>query len=149
MGDPESTEGRDELWARAERSMRRGDLAEATRLFELVATRFPGDGAAAARLSQLRENLQPLELMHPKARLAAAEAPTGLTHEQEGERLFGEGDFAGAAAAYRKALEQHPDSELIRERLMELFALAKGSAPGPEDLLRGLLSRIRDRGSRA
>ncbi|NMO23203.1 tetratricopeptide repeat protein, partial [Pyxidicoccus fallax] len=44
---------------------------------------------------------------------------------QEGERLFALGDYAGAAAAYRRALQERPDSELLKERLIELYRLAR------------------------
>jgi hypothetical protein len=70
----------------------------------------------------------------------------------EGERLFALGDYAGAAAAYRRALHERPNSELIRERLEEIFRLARAlpaHSPTdrklprqPEPLLNALLDRL-------
>jgi tetratricopeptide (TPR) repeat protein len=142
--------------ARAERFVRRGELAAALEVYDALAKANPADAAIAQRLAQLKENLQPLELQHPKANLREARAPTE-TPEQEGERLFSIGDYAGAAAAYRRALQLRPDSGLIRERLGEIFELAKQAAPArpappaaraPGDLpgmLESLLQRIAER----
>jgi hypothetical protein len=135
-------------------------------MFEAIVDAHPGDEALALRLSQVRENLQPMELHSPKAR---GESPKqleqALTPEQEGERLFAQGDYVGAAAAYRRALKDRPDSELLKERLVEIFQLAQATTPGPrkapnaaalaeaqpsapaapEDLLKSLLARISER----
>lgn len=146
---------RQEMETRAERALRRGELAEAVGLLEELAREFPSDAALAARIAQLRESADPRELTGRGPRTpepAHHHDPRGASPEQEGERLFSLGDFGGAAAAYRRALKEKPDSELIRERLFELFRLAQ-SAPrhsptdsalpaGREALLRALLDRI-------
>jgi tetratricopeptide (TPR) repeat protein len=122
-------EARAEMQARAERALRRGELAEAVSLYETLVRDFPSDEALSQRLSLLRESLQPMELQAlQKAPAAPREERLTLGPSspiQEGERLFALGDYAGAAAAYRRALQQRPDSELIQERLLELFQLAR------------------------
>ncbi|MBF5040993.1 tetratricopeptide repeat protein [Aggregicoccus sp. 17bor-14] len=120
---------RAETESRAERALRRGDLSEAVSLYESLVAAFPADAALAGRLAQLRESLQPMELQSPKAsfREPAGHARRPSTPAQEGERLFALGDYAGAAAAYRRALAERPDSELLKERLLELFRLAQAA----------------------
>lgn len=125
-----SPEGRAEREARADRSVRRGELSEALALLDGLAAEFPDDAALAEKRDHLRANLQPMELQSAKVPRAepvprASTAPG--TPEQEGERLFAIGDYGGAAAAYRRALKERPDSELIRERLEELFRLAQAA----------------------
>ncbi|XXF74993.1 tetratricopeptide repeat protein [Myxococcaceae bacterium GXIMD 01537] len=127
---------RAELEARAERCLRRGELDEALAHFETLVREFPEDAALTARLVQLRDTLQPLELQNVKARFLAEHAPLGpASPMQEGERLFSLGDYAGAAAAYRRALQERPDNQLIQERLVELFQLARNAprAASPTD----------------
>lgn len=120
---------RAELEARAERCLRRGEMDEALAHLETLARDFPEDTVLATRLAHLRESLQPQELQTAKARFREEHAPMGHgSPMQEGERLFALGDYAGAAAAYRRALQERPDNELIRERLLELYQLAQ-SAP--------------------
>lgn len=148
---------RAELEARAERALRRGEMSEALALYEELAAEFPDEGRFNDRIAHLRAALQPAEL----AQGGAPPPPSGVTElrpstpEQEGERLFVIGDYAGAAAAYRRAVEERPDSELLRERLEELYRLAR-MAPrhSPTDsalptdrqaLLRALLDRISSR----
>lgn len=144
---------------RAERCVRRGEWSEALALFEQLARAFPGDPTIERKLTQVRENVAPEELQ--RAALAARQPraedlPAGQSPEAEGERLFAIGDYAGAAAAYRRALKEKPHSELIRERLVELFQLAqvapRRASPtdavlpvDPEDKLRALLDRIASR----
>lgn len=146
---------RGELEARADRCVRRGELGEALQLLGTIARAFPNDGVLRARIDDLSGSLQPAELTSPKASLAdphpsSARAPS--TPQAEGERLFALGDYAGAAAAYRRALRDKPDNALIRERLEELYHLAR-AAPrhsptdsalpaDPERLLSALLDRI-------
>jgi len=154
-----TSEERAQLEANADRARRRGEMAEAVRLYRALREAFPDDPALAEKLSRLEETLQPMELQSAKAprpddapSARGGRVPAALTEEQEGERLFQIGDYAGAAIAYRRALTRKPDSPLIQERLMELVALAQ-SAPRnsptdqalpnrPEPLLQALLDRI-------
>jgi tetratricopeptide (TPR) repeat protein len=148
-------EARAEMQARAERAVRRGELADAVGLYETLVQAFPEDEALAQKLALLRESLQPMELQAQKARPPAREGrlPQGPSSPvQEGERLFALGDYVGAAAAYRRALQERPDNELIKERLVEIYRLAT-TAPvhsptdralpkEPEPLLEALLDRL-------
>jgi tetratricopeptide (TPR) repeat protein len=147
-------EARADMQARAERALRRGELAEAVGLYEALLREHPDDEALGQKLALLRESLQPMELQSPKAAAPKRESvPLGPSSPiQEGERLFAIGDYAGAAAAYRRALQERPDSELIKERLVELYRLAQ-AAPvhsptdrqlpkEPEPLLQALLDRV-------
>jgi tetratricopeptide (TPR) repeat protein len=147
-------EARAEMQARAERALRRGELAEAVGLYEQLAQAFPEDQALAQKLALLRESLQPMELQKsrpaPNREAPLTQGPSSPV--QEGERLFALGDYAGAAAAYRRALQERPDSELIQERLLELYRLATASPVNsptdralpkkPEDRLQALLDRL-------
>lgn len=121
---------------RAERHVRRGELRDAIALYERLVARFPEDTSLRQKHAELLDSLQPSELLHPGAGLATTPplpaSERAGSPEQEGERLFVAGDFAGAAAAYRRALRERPDSLLIRERLEELFQLARSQQPGPE-----------------
>ncbi|MDQ3265978.1 MAG: tetratricopeptide repeat protein [Myxococcota bacterium] len=148
-----------ELVSQADRARRRGEMSEAVRLYEQVLAQDPGDEAVQRKLANVRENLQPSELaaLQLARATAASTEPSApqlrpMTPEQEGERLFALGDFAGAAAAYRRALRDKPDSELIRERLVELFQLAQAAPRNsttdqalprdPTQKLQALLDRI-------
>ncbi|MCI0571473.1 MAG: tetratricopeptide repeat protein [Myxococcaceae bacterium] len=147
-------EQRADTEARAARALRRGDISDALSLLESLANAFPDDAALAARLADLRGTVQPEELLSP--RTASRDEPLQphlpSTPEQEGERLFALGDFAGAAAAYRRALRERPHSQLIQERLVELVQLAQvaprhsptdAALPeAPEERLVALLDRI-------
>jgi tetratricopeptide (TPR) repeat protein len=149
-------EARAEMQARADRALRRGELAEAVGLYETLVQQFPQDEALAQKLALLRESLQPMELQSSKARPPPIhEAPLSQgpsSPVQEGERLFALGDYAGAAAAYRRALQERPDSELLQERLVELYRLAsaaprhsptdKALPKEPEHRLQALLDRL-------
>jgi tetratricopeptide (TPR) repeat protein len=148
-------EARADIQARAERALRRGELAEAVGLYESLVQQFPQDEALAQKLALLRESLQPMELHSPKARPPAREEPVShgpSSPVQEGERLFALGDYTGAAAAYRRALQERPDNELIKERLVELYRLATNTPSHsptdralpqePEDRLQALLDRL-------
>jgi tetratricopeptide (TPR) repeat protein len=149
-----TNEERAELEARADRFTRRGEMGHALALLESIARAFPNDETLRAHIADLSGSLQPTELHHPKANVAETRpiASRPSTPEQEGERLFAIGDYAGAAAAYRRALRDKPDSALVRERLEELYHLAR-AAPrhsptdtvlpaDPENLLSALLDRI-------
>jgi tetratricopeptide (TPR) repeat protein len=151
-----TNEERAQLESAADRARRRGEMAEAVRLYRAILDAFPEDGALRDKLAQLAETLQPMELTSAKAPRsetpAKGNAMVPLTEEQEGERLFHLGDFAGAARAYRRALAHKPDSPLIQERLVELIALAQAAPRNsptdralpdrPEPLLHALLDRI-------
>jgi tetratricopeptide (TPR) repeat protein len=150
-----SSEGRAEVEAKAERYLRRGEMSEALALYQTLLEQHPEDEALQRKVAHIQETLQPHELQAARAptRPEPTEShlhPSGP--EQEGERLFALGDYVGAAAAYRRALNERPGSELIQERLLELYRLAK-AAPrhSPTDsalprdregLLRALLDRI-------
>src|SRR5438093_10309963 len=120
-------EQRAEVESRADRALRRGELSEALALYQSVAGAFPGDAEVEGKIAHVKENLQDGELFSAKANFKEGK-PTAQTPEQEGERLFAAGDYPGAIAAYRKALGEKPDSELIRERLAEIFRLARPAA---------------------
>jgi tetratricopeptide (TPR) repeat protein len=120
---------RDALEAKADRAMRRGELSTALEFFQALLTAFPEDAALAQKLAQLKENLQPMELVSAKSRFvpeAPAKSPAPL---DEAEALAARGDYAGAIARYRKALADKPDSELLKDRLAELFRLVQAQAP--------------------
>ncbi|MBU8894561.1 hypothetical protein DRW03_08560 [Corallococcus sp. H22C18031201] len=149
---------RAELEARADRALRRGELAEALGLFEQLARAFPTEEGLAHKLVLVRESLQPHELQHLQNRPREPHELPSLgpsTPMQEGERLFALGDYVGAAAAYRRALQDRPGNELLQERLLELYELAralpvqsptdKALPPEPEDKLQALLDRLASR----
>lgn len=152
---------RTELETRADRCVRRGELSEALALYRSLCAAFPDEASLRQRLRNVEESLQPAELLSAKSNFAPepTHAPASghkkVGPEQEGERLFALGDFTGAMAAYRRALKEKPDSELISERLEELYRLAR-SAPrhsptdsalprDPQKLLSALLDRIASR----
>lgn len=145
---------RDTLEAKADRAMRRGELAAALALLQQLSTAFPADAAVAEKLRNLKDNLQPSELTSAKSRFAPEPAaPQASSPLDEAERLAARGDFAGAIAGYRKALAARPDSELLKERLAELFKMMQAQAPrrpvpvvkSPELALSELLDRIAER----
>ena len=149
-------EARAEMVAHAERALRRGEVGEAESLYETLCRAFPEDAALALKLANLRETLQPDELQSSRdthARTLPDIIPQGPSSPvAEGERLFSLGDYGGAAAAYRRALQERPHSELIRERLEEIYRMARElPAHSPTDrslprkaepLLHALLDRL-------
>lgn len=122
---------RTEAEARADRALRRGELSAALTLYQAIASAFPDDDVVQQKLKRIRENLQPMELSHAKTRVPIDEAPPPTNSIQSAEALAARGDYAGAIALYRKALEKRPDSDLIKERLTELFQIAQAMAPRP------------------
>jgi tetratricopeptide (TPR) repeat protein len=138
------------LEASAERHLRRGELREAVSLLQQLVQTYPGDAALIERLAQLEENLQPAELMSPKAALRSDPkiAPSPM---HDAEALASRGDFAGAITIYRQLLAQNPAAELVRERLAELFQLAQARSPARPtgssraQVLEHLLERITSR----
>lgn len=144
-----SPDERQAVESKAERALRRGDLAGALAHFREVAHAFPDDAALAARIAQLESNLGPGET----ARHAPITAePSGIFRSpmHEAEAQAARGDFAGAIATYRRLLADNPDLDLVKERLAELFQLAQAStAPrqtvSREQVLEHLLGRISSR----
>lgn len=124
-----SPDERTEAEQRADRALRRGELSTALSLFQEIAAAFPGDEVVQLKLARIRENLQPMELTSAKTRVPIDQAPPPTNSIQSAEALAARGDYAGAIALYRKALEKRPDSDLIRERLAELFQIAQSMAP--------------------
>ncbi len=141
---------RTDIEARADRCLRRGELAEAISLYESIARAFPDDRQLQHKLTELRESLQPAELFNPKSRFDDR-ASVPETIEAQAERLVALGDYAGAIAAYRRALKLKPDSELIQDRLAELFRLAQAMPARPAadpklpDEPRAMLESLLDR----
>lgn len=144
--------------ARADRALRRGELVEALDLYEALLLAFPDDGALADKLANLRESLQPLELQKLEAIRPPEEPELPLgpsSPAQEGERLFALGDYVGAAAAYRRAVQERPDNELFKERLIEVYRMAKemplqsptdkALPKAPQPRLQALLDRVASR----
>ena len=148
-------EEREVVEAKADRAMRRGELSTALELFQQLLTAFPGDVGLQRKLSGLKENLQPMELVSAKSRFVPEPPSTkSAAPLDEAEALAAKGDYAGAIARYRKALSEKPDSELLKERLAELFRLVQAQAPRraappapktPEGVLSEWLDRISSR----
>jgi len=126
-----SPDERTEAEVRADRALRRGELSTALSLYQAIATAFPTDEVVQLKVRRIRENLQPMELSHAKTRVPLDQSPPPTNSIQSAEALAARGDYAGAIALYRKALEKRPDSDLIRERLAELFQIAQSMAPRP------------------
>ncbi|MBK7863279.1 MAG: tetratricopeptide repeat protein [Archangiaceae bacterium] len=70
-----------------------------------------------------------MELTSAKTRVPPEQAAQPTNSIQSAEALAARGDYAAAIALYRKALEKRPDSDLIRERLAELFQIVQAVAP--------------------
>lgn len=147
---------RDTLEAKGDRAMRRGELSTALALFQQLCAAFPADATLAEKMKNLQENLQPMELTSAKSRFVPdPSAPRGRGSPlDEAEALAARGDYAGAIARYRKALADKPDSQLLKERLTELFRMMQAQAPrkpapvvakSPELALSELLDRIASR----
>lgn len=140
-------EQRQTLEAQAERHLRRGELSEAFEQFREVARAFPDDEHLRARITQLQENLQPAELMNPRSNFHS-EPAQGDTPADRAEAMAARGDYGGAIGLYRKVLAERPDSQLVRERIEELFRLVQAQAPrrptpqAREHFLQELLQRI-------
>jgi tetratricopeptide (TPR) repeat protein len=130
---------RADLESRADRYRRRGELARALELYRRIHAAFPADEGVGQKIAAIEETSQPDELALPPTAGAEPLTDSGvpLTAEQEGERLYALGDYVGAAAAYRRALDLRPDSELVRERLFEIFRVAQ-TAPRHSALDRAL-----------
>lgn len=145
-----SPEERRALEQKADRSLRRGELGEALASFRRLVDAFPDDASLRERLAQLEQNLQPAELLNPKAAFRSDPSGVHASPMHQAEALAAKGDFAGAIALYRQLLATRPDWDLVKERLAELFQLAQASeAPrsvvSREHVLEQLLDRISTR----
>ncbi|MBL9039175.1 MAG: hypothetical protein JNG84_11705 [Archangium sp.] len=141
---------RSEIEAQAERALRRGELSHAFTLFRQLTAAFPDDAALRTRVDELEGSLQPAELMSAKANFRAEPSGPPTSAVDDAEQRAARGDYAGAIAVYRRLLTERPDSQLLRERLSELFQLAQArpSAPRPrtrEAMLSELLDRVGSR----
>jgi len=128
----------DKLEQRAERAVRRGDLLMAVDIFERLLAERPEDERLRQRTESVRSLLQPSELVmrrRPTEPLPEQTSDMKLTDAQSGELLAAAGRYPDAVRAYRRAVEKHPDNELLRDRLAELFRLAP---PGSRALDDGL-----------
>jgi tetratricopeptide (TPR) repeat protein len=115
---------KEEFEIKAERLVRRGEFAQALRIFLHVQVAFPEDAHLRARIDELQASLEPSELSLKSAMPEAAPTPI-----HEAESLCSRGDFAGAIAIYRKLIQARPDWELGKERMTELFHLAQSARP--------------------
>lgn len=115
-----------ELEQRAERAVRRGELLVALEHFEAYLAQQPDDDRVRMRMESVRALLQPSELVS-RRRTEPEEpdpGPGSLTDAEQGELHASSGRFNDAAKAYERAAAANPKSELMRERLEELRALA-------------------------
>lgn len=108
-----------EMEARVDRAVRRGDLSQAREDLVVLLESFPDDARLRDRLEAFESTALPGEL-RPSRPATPSEAPSEAP-EVLAERLVQEGDLPGALAAYRQAVTHHPENELFRERLAELF----------------------------
>jgi tetratricopeptide (TPR) repeat protein len=117
----------DELEQRAERAVRRGELLAALELYEAFLAQQPDDERIRSRMESVRALLQPSELVsrrrtEPEEPEAASAPP--VSDAEQGEIHASSGRFAEAAEAYQRAAAANPENELLRERFLELRALA-------------------------
>ena len=145
---------RAETESRADRALRRGDLSTALSLYQAVAASFPQDAAVQGKLSRIRETLQPMELSNAKAQASQEPVAAPSNGIEIAEAHASRGEYAEAVSIYRRMLGARPNSDLIKERLAELFQLAQAVAPKSEpissprllsDLLDQISRRRRDR----
>lgn len=134
---------------KATRSLRRGALRDAIAALGRIADAFPGDEGVRARVREIEASLQPEEASGRVSPVPSEPSSIFATPAQEAEALASRGDFAAAIAIYRRLAQAHPDSQLVAERLTELFQLAMAKAHRPptdkRHLLEHLLERIASR----
>lgn len=123
-----------ELEQRAERAVRRGELLNALDLYEVLLARLPEDERLRARMEVVRSLLQPSELVHRHKPEPIPELSTEpMTDAEQGEFHAAEGRFVLAAQAYRRAVADEPDNELLQERLVELMKLLPSQKSALDD----------------
>ncbi len=139
--------------AEAERAVRRGELKQALAIYRELAREAPEDPLLPSRIATIESLLQPDEIFAAGPAPAAPDLSRSATLEQAAEALFEQGDLPGALATYQRLLQDRPDNELARERLLELQHLARLTAapPAPSlpaerpQMLEALLERIAHR----
>jgi len=79
--------------------------------------------------------LQPSELVHRRRAEPSPEQPEemALNDAEQGELHAANGRYEQAVQSYRRAVEAHPNNELLRERLAELFRLAPPGSRAVDD----------------
>lgn len=138
-------EERTTLEGKVDRHLRRGELSEAWGALSRLTDAFPDDASLKERLRQLEESLEPSEWR--RVTMARAE-PSGVhkspMHYAEG--LAAAGKYVEAIEIYRALLDERPDWELVKERLAELFQLARVAEPKRPQVDRaGLLEHLLER----
>ena len=141
-------EDRAQLEAAIDRHLRRGELSEAWAALSKLSDAFPGDAASAARIKHLEESLEPSEWR--KMTMARVDRSALKTPMHLAEEAAAQGRFTEALELYPALLDLNPHQELIKERLAELYQLARVAAPkkpGVDRLgvLEHLLERISSR----
>lgn len=139
---------REALERSAERHLRRGELAQALACLDRLRATRPDDVQLLRRIDDVRASLQPGEPAHPKEPSPGAAEGASAGPVETAEGLASRGEYAQAIAIYRQLLRETPDSDLITERLSELFRLVQAQRPRAEtprdrgDVLNELLGRI-------
>ncbi len=109
--------------ARADRAVKRGEMAEALEALRRLRAAFPDDARYAERLQEIETSVAPGELTRPRPNDAAT------TRQAEAEALLSEGDPVGALNLYRQLVAEQSGNELFRERLAEIFDLVSARRP--------------------
>lgn len=140
-------EERAQLEAASERHLRRGELSEAWAALSKLSDALPGDEAIAARIKHLEDSLEPSEWRKMTARPAP---PAPRTPMHLAEEAAAQGRFTEALELYRALLDENPGQELLKERLAELYQLARVASPKKPrvdrlGVLEHLLERIASR----
>jgi tetratricopeptide (TPR) repeat protein len=126
---------REGLEQRAERAVRRGELLVALDAFERLLAERPEDERLRGKIESVRSLLQPSELVHRRRAepLPAQASESALNDAEQGELHASNGRYELALQCYRRAVEAHPNNELLRERLAELFRLAPPGSRAVDD----------------
>lgn len=143
---PEVTpEERAQLEAATERHLRRGELSEAWAALTKLSDAFPGDAAVAERIKHLEDSLEPSEWRKmTMTRPTTADAMKSPMHYAES--LAAQGRYTEALELYRALLDENPHQELIKERLSELYQLARVASPKKQGVDRlGMLEHLLER----
>ena len=134
-----------------ERHLKRGEMADAYAHLQRLADAFPDDIALAGRLVERENSMEPGE----RRAVAAKQQESTGAHTRpvsQAEALAASGKYAEAITISRQLLASRPEWELVKERLTELFELARVASPlkpsgqpNREGVLEHLLDRINQR----